>query len=214
MEKSQIPLQKWLVAIYILTSHKKGISSVQLANDIGVTQKSAWFMAHRIREAFKNKKRSSLKGIVELDETYMGRKYRSEYKGLPPELAAEMEKNRKDKGSSTKGAVVALKEREGDVVAKVFDRRTAQVIKNLVKQYVEKGTTLMTDEALLYRKVLKEYKRFSVNHGKGEWVRGNVHNNGVENFWSVMKRAIYGIYHQVSYKHLQRYCDEFVFRFN
>lgn len=211
---SNIPLTTWFPAMYIISAHKKGISSIQLSKDLGVTQKTAWFMLHRIRESLKDKKSSLLNGIVEVDETYMSRKYGSEYKGLSPEMIEKINNDNKNKHSIKKGAVVGLKEREGNIIVKAINRRKAEIITDIVKENVSKDAQLMTDEAMIYRKGLSEYSRQSVNHSKGEWVRGNVHTNGVENFWSVMKRTIYGTYHQISYKHLQRYCDECSYRFN
>ncbi|MBL7700860.1 MAG: IS1595 family transposase [Ferruginibacter sp.] len=213
-EKSQIPLNKWLVAVFILTTHKKGISSVQLAIDIGVTQKSAWFMAHRIRQSLKSKDKTLLNGIVEMDEAHMGRKYRSQFKGLPPEEVERMRKADAKLRTKNKGTIAGLKQRDGRVIAQVIDQKGAESISKVVKEYVSSDAMLMTDEALYYRKIFKEFKRQTVNHSKREWVRGNVTTNRVENFWSVLKRGIYGIYYQVHVKHLQRYCDEYAFRFN
>lgn len=208
---TNIPLSTWFPAMYILASHKKGISSIQLAKDLGVTQKTAWFMMHRIRESLKDKSSTLLGGIVEIDETYMSRKYGSEYKAIPPEESAKMENIPKKRNL---GAVIGMKQREGKIIVKAAEKASAEIIGKAVKENVLPDAHLMSDESLKYRKVLADYKRESVNHSSKEWVRGDVHTNGVENFWSVMKRGIYGIYHQISYKHLQRYCDEFSYRYN
>lgn len=208
---SNIPLSTWFPAMYLIASNKKGISSIQLGKHLGVTQKTAWFMMHRIREALKEKNSPLLGGIVEVDETYMSRKYGSEYKGIPAGEYVERETIHKKRN---KGAVVGLKEREGNIIVTAIDSRKAETVTEIVTKNVSKDAQLMTDEAMIYRKGLSDYNRQSVNHSKGEWVRGNVHTNGVENFWSVMKRTIYGTWHQISYKHLQRYCDECSYRYN
>ncbi len=201
-EASNIPLSKWLMAIYIVTGHKKGIS---------IAQKNSWFMLHRIREMMKNVTDQKLSGIVEVDETYMGRKYGSEYKAIPPEEVENMEFQPK---KSRKGAAIGMKQRGGNIIVKASDKAGAMDVGEAVWNNVADDALLMTDEALKYLNVLADYKRESVNHSAGEWVRGNAHTNGVENYWSVMKRGVYGIYHQVSYKHLQNYCNEFTFRYN
>lgn len=213
---SNISLQKWFMAIYIATAHKKGISSYQLGKDIGVSQKTAWFMLHRIREGMRAKKPGKFKGVVEADETYMGRKYRSDYKGLTEE---EIDYTLNKRHLKNKGAVLGIAEREtGKVHLSVFDENNAANVRGAIKEQVEAGSTLMTDEFKIYRAGLDEYNRRAVFHAKHEWVRNEgdlkVHINTVENFWSIMKRGVYGIYHQISYKHLQRYCDEFSYRYN
>ena len=200
--------------MYIIASHKKGISSIQLGKDLGESKKTAWFMLHRIRESLKDKNSQLLSGVVEVDETYMARKYRSDYKGLPPEEVEKLEQKNEFNKRINLGAVIAMKQRDGKIVTKATLNAKAEAIGNAVKENVATTALLMTDESMKYRKVLKEYQRETVNHSKHEWVRGNVHVNGVENFWSVMKRGIHGIYHQISYKHLQRYCDEFSYRYN
>ena len=213
-EASNIPLSTWFPALYLIASHKKGISSVQLAKDLGVTQKTAWFMLHRIRESLKDKNSPLLTGIVEVDETYMSRKYASDYKGMSPEAVKRMEQTEEYKKKNKKGAVIGIKQRDGNIIVKASFKADAKSIGKAVKENVATDTLLMTDESYKYRNSLSSYKRESVNHSKHEWVRGNVHTNGVENFWSVMKRGIHGIYHQISYKHLQKYCDEFSYRYN
>jgi transposase/transposase-like protein len=213
MEASNIPLTTWLPAMYIIIAHKKGISSVQLAKDLGVTQKTAWFMNHRIREYLKENSPEMLSGTVEIDETYMGKKFRSEYQGLSPKEVDSFQAKPKQK---TQGAVIGLIERETNkLIVKSFKHRNAEMVKGMATNHISPEAKIITDEASIYRKVLANYNRETVNHSKGEWVRkGNIHTNNIEAFWSVMKRGVYGIYHQISYKHLQRYCDEFSFRYN
>lgn len=207
-EASNIPLNKWFMAVYLTTAHKKGISSYQLAKDIGVAQKSAWFMLHRIRELMRHTPNEKLKGAVEVDETYMARKYGSDYKAIPPEKVKYLKKY------ASKGAVVGMAERGDNIKVMSFDDRKGDPIKKAIHDNVEHGSRLLTDEAFMYRSGLDEYQHAAVYHSKMEWVRNDVHTNNVENFWSVMKRGVHGIYHQISYKHLQRYCDEYSYRYN
>jgi len=213
---TNIPLSTWFPAMYILSAHKKGISSVQLAKDLGVTQKTAWFMMHRIRESLKDKDSNLLKGTIEADETYMARKYRSDYKGL---TEAEIDYKMKSPTRS-KGAVVGMVERKtGKIKVSVFNPANRGEAASIVRANVEKGSNLHTDESGLYTILGDDYHRESVKHSVREWVKpsivaGKVHTNNVENFWSVMKRGVYGIYHQISAKHLQAYCNEFSYRYN
>ncbi|HJV20825.1 MAG TPA: IS1595 family transposase [Sediminibacterium sp.] len=209
-ESSRIPLTKWLNAIYVVTAHKKGISSHQLGRDLGVTQRTAWFMIHRIREMMKNVSNEMLQGAVEVDETYMSRKYKSDYKGLSPEEVDYSVKSHKN----NKGAVVGIKQREGDIRVFAFDDRKAAPIKQAIYENVMEGSKIMTDEAFMYRTGLEQYQHAAVFHSRKEWVRNDVHTNGVENFWGVMKRSIHGTWHQISFKHLQAYCNECSYRYN
>ena len=209
-EASNIPLSTWFAAMYIITAHKKGISSVQLAKDLGVTQKTAWFILHRIRESLKAKGSELLTGVVEADETYMGRKFASDYVGISPERAKVLIA-KKLKG---KGAVLGAIQRNGEVRAQAADTRNVASIANFIKANVSPEAKLYTDESPLYTLGLKDYDRQMVNHSQRQWAIQDIHTNNIEAFWAVMKRGIYGIYHQISYKHLQRYCDEFTFRYN
>lgn len=209
---SKIPLTTWFPAMYLLSAHKKGISSHQLAKDLGVTQKTAWFMMHRIRKSLQDNHSDMLFGTIEVDETYMGRKFRSDFKGLPEEQITDKMK----KALKNKGAVIGLAQRDGKIKVKAFNEIDGQTAKQHIKDNVEAGAKVYTDQSSMYRTGLDEYNRESVNHGlrKPEWVRGDVHVNTVESFWGMMKRGIYGIYHHISYKHLQAYCDEFAYRRN
>lgn len=216
-ECSNIPLTKWLMALYICTAHKKGISSYQLAKDIGVSQKTAWFMLHRLREILRVKRKlAKISHTAEADETYMARKYRSDYKGLPENEIDYKMKHAKD----NKGAAMGIADRkDGTIRVFAFPSNKKEFVTEAVRENLEKGANLHTDDTNLYNTLEQEYHRESVQHGKREWVKtsisaGKVHTNHVENFWSVMKRGVYGIYHQISYKHLQRYCDEFSYRYN
>lgn len=195
--ESKIPLQKWFIAIYLLTTSKKGISSIALAEQVGVTQKTAWYMDMRIREALKQG-RGKLMGVVEADETYLGGKHR-----------------RKD-GFQKKSAIMGMTERGGKIRAmQVPDRQTHTVLNALTK-HVRKEAELMTDDAGVYRKVVRigYNKHNSIKHSRKQYVKGNIHTNGIESFWALFKRNYHGTYHSMSKKHLQRYIDEVTFRFN
>lgn len=211
-EASNIPLSKWLPAIYLCTAHKKGISSYQLAKDIGTSQKTAWFMLHRIRTLM-FETMPQLSGIIEVDETYMGRKYKSDYKGIVlTEQELEYNLRSKQKG---KGVVVGMVDRENKkIMVKVFPDTNAKAIRQTIKDNIAPGSELHTDESVIYKAELQEYTKRSIKHAEGNWVVGGVHTNNVENFWGVMKRGVHGIYHHISYKHLHRYCDEFSYRYN
>lgn len=200
------------MALYLCTAHKKGISSYQLAKDIGIAQKSAWFMLHRLRELMSHIPKEKLMGAVEIDETYMSRKYASDYVGLSPEQVEYIRST--NHSTKTKGVVVGMAERGGIVrVVATNENRTIPVQK-IVKDNIVEGSRLLTDESNIYKSGLEQYQHSSVRHSAKEWVRNDVHTNTVENFWSVMRRGVYGIYHQISYKHLQRYCDEYAYRYN
>lgn len=209
---SHIPLNIWFTAMYIMSSHKKGISSHQLAKDLNVTQKSAWFMLHRIRDMVRSKETKKLSGIVEVDETYMGRKFRADMKDLTPEEIQYRLYNKQT--THSKGAIFGMIARNGEIVVKAYSGIKGDEIKADIKKHITKHSWLLTDGSFLYREGLEGYKRESVIHSRRQYVKGDIHTNNVENFWGIMKRGIYGIYHQISFKHLQRYCDEFAFRHN
>lgn len=204
-ERSKIPLHKWLLAVHLLCSSKKGMSSHQLHRMLGVTYKTAWFMTHRIREAFKMPVSGPLGGggsVVEADETFYGNIPGKKHPG-------------KQGGHLHKHKIFSLVERDGTTrsfhVANV-DAKTLTPI--LVKQ-VAQDTDLYTDAAGQYRKIKTEFpKHEMVNHSIGEYARGNVHTNTVESYFGLLKRGLVGTYHHVSEAHLQRYCTEFDFRFS
>lgn len=204
MEDSKIPLQKWLYAMYLMTVSRKSISSVQLAKELGVTQKSAWFMAHRIRESCQSS--GLLSGTVECDETYVGGKARNMHR-------AERERRIQGRGGVGKAVVFGAKSRDGAVFAKVIDKADGAELHSAVRESVSHGSILYTDQHRGYLG-LNEFRHGAVNHGLGEYVRGNVHTNGIESFWAILKRAHYGTFHKMSRKHLHRYVSEFVFKAN
>lgn len=205
-EASNIPLTTWFAAMYLITAHKKGISSVQLGKDLGITQKSAWFVLHRIRESLKENAPLMLGKEVQADEIYIGGVEANKHK----------DKRSKDnkEASEKKMPVVGIIETGGRVVTKVMPWITKSNIANMVMDHVDRKATLVTDGLAVYQKVGKKYEHIVINHAEGQFKVGKYHTNGIENYWSLLSRGIYGIYHQVSGKHLQRYCDEFAYRFN
>lgn len=212
MEASNIPLTKWFAGIYLVTSSKKGINSYTLGRQLGIAQKNSWFMMHRIREVLKPQTHEVLQGIVEIDECYLAKKYRSPYKGLAPEV---VEKLRAERQFENKGAAIGLVQRDGKAIIKAIDSINKQNIKDIVTKHVAvENTILYTDESSLYKYTLRDYKREFVTHSKGIWKDGDCHTNTVEGLWAIMKRGLYGIYHRASPKHLQAFCDEFAFRYN
>ena len=210
-------LQRGFLLIYIITAHKKGISSIQLAKDLGITQKSAWFVLHRIRESLKEKSSPLLSGTIEVDETYSGRKFGSEFKGYTDEQIEEMKANSPNKfAKASKGVVMALKQRDGEFRAKVFSELDGETAKQFIKDNVEPGSNVYTDQSSLYRTGLEEYNREAVRHTRPnpEFARGVVHINNVESFWATFKRGKIGVYHYWSFKHLQAYVNEYAYRAN
>ena len=205
-ERSHIPLNKWLYAMYLLVTARKGISSLQLSKEIGVTQKSAWFMLHRLREACGGPKLTKLKGIVELDECFIGGKERNKH---------EAKKLKAGRGAVGKVAVLGMRERGGRIFAAPMEERSLQEATQRIHDNIELGTQLYTDEHLIFSGLDGLfYKHDAVNHSAGEYAAGPAHTNSIESVWAVLKRGYYGVYHSMSPKHLRRYVDEFTFRLN
>ena len=209
-EDSALPLDKWFVAMWSIANCKNGISSYELARAIGVTQKSAWHMLHRIRLAMRVDTPEIMAGTVEADETYIGGKLENMHAHKKAALL---------KGTAAnKEIVMGVLERSGDrgpSRAHVRHIRTASAkhVQAHVRSHVEQGAALMTDSAWAYKSLGKEYAHQFVNHAV-EYVRGTVHTNGIENFWSLLKRTLKGTYVSVDPMHLARYLDEQAFRFN
>ena len=208
LEESRIPLHKWLLAIFLLTTNLKGVSSYKLARDLGVTQKTAWFLAHRIRKLFEDQIEAKLDSPVEADEAYFGGKLRNMHANKRPEGIIS--------GHAGKTPVVAVKSRvTKKVKARVTKPVSSRNLQWIIEGTAEKGSTVYTDQNLGYIGLKKkDFKHESVNHGVGEYIRGQAHTNGVESFWSMLKRGYIGVYHRMSEKHLQRYVDEYVGRHN
>lgn len=203
-EASPIKLQTWFLAIYLVTAHKKGISSLQLGRDLNVTQKTAWFMLHRIRYAMGMEPAEQLDGTVEVDETYVGGKDKNRHAG----------KRTRDFGGHKKAAVLGMVERGGDVIAKHVPNTEKKTLLPLIHAAIEKGSTICSDEFPGYTSLRRVYDHQTVKHKADEYVRGIVHTGTIDNFWSLLKRGIVGIYHFTSEKHLQKYVDEFAYRYN
>lgn len=204
-EGSPIPLRKWFIAIYLFASHKKGISSHQLARDLGVTQKTGWFMLHRLRMTFNNDENEPLDGMVEADETYIGGKNwnRHEHKKI------------KQADGAGKTPVVGLVERNGKIKTFVVTDTTGPTLHAIVIDNVGKEATLITDSYNSYTGLDKSLNHIKVKPDRKTFKTDkHLHTNTIEGFWSIFKRGLYGIYHQVSPKHLQAYSNEFGFRYN
>jgi hypothetical protein len=208
LEDSPLGLEKWLPIIWLLSGCKNGISSCEVARDLGVTQKTAWFMLHRIRFAMQDEttggKIGGLGCEIEADETMIGGKARNMHKG-------RRDKNRQ-LDNFGKAIVSAVLERHGEVRAKVIPNRRKKAVQAHVRDHVEAGSTIYTDELLSYDG-LNEYAHAVINHAE-TYVNGQIHTNGMENFWSLLKRGLKGTYISVEPFHLFRYVDEQVFRYN
>lgn len=205
---SKIPLQKWYAAIYLITAHKKGISSLQLHRDLGVTQKTAWYMLHRVRATLGiNMSEGKLRGVCEADETFIGGNEKNKHQHKRTE-------GTQGRSVKTKSAVAGVIERGGELRAEKITNTKGYFLKPFVLKNIEFGSTLHTDEWWGYKGLAAAFKHNVIKHNEGVYVDGDTHTNTLEGFWSLLKRGVVGIYHSMSDKHLQYYIDEFVFRYN
>jgi transposase-like protein len=206
MEDSPIGLDRWLAAIWLIANAKNGISSCELARSLGMTQKSAWFVLHRIRKAMQNASLAKMSGEIEVDETFIG--------GAARNFHISKRKRLDLNGFVGKVAVMGLLDRHTrEVRTAVIDGTTRAILDPKVRQNIEPGSTVYTDMHAGYHKLENEYVHHMINHAE-EYVRGNVHTNGIENFWALLKRSLKGTYVSVEPFHLFRYLDEQAFRFN
>ena len=203
-ERSHVPLNKWVYTMYLVVTARKGISSLQLSKEIGVTQKTAWFMLGRLREAVGGDD-DTLSGIVEVDETYIGGKEANKH---------ESKKRHDGRGPVGKTPVLGMRERGGKSIAQPIAGTDSETLRATIEQHIEPGSTVYTDEHRGYN-ALRGFTRGTVNHSAKEYVgAGDIHINSAESMWAVLKRSIYGTWHHVSVKHLNRYVSEATFRLN
>ena len=209
MAQSQIPLKKWLYAIYLMHTNRKGISAKQLERELGLTYKSAWFLAHRIREAMAFPG-PLLAGEVEIDETFIGGKSRRKHF-----LKREDDRDKREWGMPTHQMVIGMKERgtDGNIIAFPIGNRTVQELNQVISENAEPGSMIYTDGHPGYQQ-MHVYDHDWVNHRRREYVRSAAHTNGIESFWSLVKRGYMGVYHFGSNQHLHRYMNEYAYREN
>ena len=207
MQRSKVPLRKWAIAVSLCLTSLKPVSSMKLQRDIGVSQPTAWFMLHRIRQAWAIDDDDRFDGPVEVDESYFGGRQANMPKAKRKTLAGD--------GTAHMTAVVGAKDRDNNEVrAEVVTDTTKPTLQSFVREHIEPGAAVYTDEHRSYVGLDADFDRDSVNHRVGEYVVGMIHTNGMESFWSMLKRAHKGTFHKIGPKHLQRYVDEFAGKHN
>lgn len=206
-ENTKISLRKWFIAMYLISSHKKGIASHQLARDIKVTQKTAWFILQKVRTLY-GQTVNELSGEVECDEAYIGGREKNKHESKKTE-------GTQGRSTKTKTPVFGMIERGGKLVAKKVKNTQGNTLSPIIRQIVKPGSRIFTDEFIGYKSLYdSEYTHAIVHHNAKEFVVGDAYTNSIEGFWGQLERSVFGIYHFVSAKYLQRYVDEAVFRYN
>lgn len=200
---THLPLRKWFIAIYLTVESKKGFSANQMKRVLGVSYKTAWYLCHRIRAAMTEHESAQLNGTVECDETYIGGRLRGQGKGIGNYI-------------SNKALVIGIIQRGGKVRLEVIEKRDRKTVHAFIKKHAAPDTEcIMTDELHAYKGIADHDTRHErINHMKKEYVRGDIHTNGIENVWSLLKRSVTGTYHKLSVKHMDAYLDELEWRFN
>lgn len=207
-QDSKLPLRTWFAAIWMITNHPKGIASTTLATDLGITQKSAWFVLHRLRHAARTDSfNAPLSGEVEVDETFVGGREHNKHK-------SQKTSNKRGHSIELKTVVMGMKQRDGEVRAGVIDNTRSATLRHIVQENVAKGSTVYTDEHQGYNDLRHDYDHQRISHRKGEYVRGKATTNGIESVWALFKRQYVGTHHWISPKHMDAYLNEMTFRLN